>query len=140
MDILFDTNIAIDVITQREPFYEQSQLVLLLAEEKAVNGYISATSVTDIFYITSRLMKNKDLAKKRLKDLLFDSVEVAAVDGSIITQAINDSWDDFEDCVQYYVGESISTDYIVTRNPDDFTSGKIKTLTPEQLLDIIAPE
>jgi predicted nucleic acid-binding protein len=140
MDILIDTNIAIDVIMQRDPFFKQSQLILLLAEEKIINGYISATSVTDIFYITSKLMKNKDLAKERLKNLLFESVEVAAVDGTIITQAMNDDWDDFEDCVQYYVGESISADYIVTRNPDDFTDGSIKILTPEQLLDLIAPE
>jgi len=140
MDILFDTNIAIDVITQREPFYKQSQLALLLAEEKVINGYISASAVTDIYYITSRLMKDKDLAKKRLKDLLFDNVEVATVDGSIITQALDSDWDDLEDCVQYYVGESISVDYIVTRNPNDFKNEKIKVILPEELLDIVAPE
>ena len=68
------------------------------------------------------------------------TVEVATVDGSIIAQALDSEWDDFEDCVQYYVGKSISVDYIVTRNPDDFANQSITVFTPEELLDIIAPE
>ena len=139
MDVLIDTNIAIDVITQREPYYTQSQLVLLASKEKTINGYISASAITDIFYIISRMIKNNFEVKELLRKLVINNVEIATVDGSIISQALDTDWDDFEDCVQYYVGKSISVDYIVTRNPDDFLSGNIKTLTPEQLLDIVAP-
>jgi predicted nucleic acid-binding protein len=140
MNVLIDTNIAIDVLIQREPFYEQSQLILLASEKKLISGFISATTITDIFFIINKTIKNKDISKNLLKKLVFDTVEVAAVDKSIITQALKSSWDDFEDCVQYYVGESIYADYIVTRNPDDFTNENIIVLSPEELLDIIAPE
>lgn len=140
MNVLIDTNIAIDVLIQREPFYEQSQLILLASEKKLISGFISATTITDIFFIINKTIKNKDISKNLLKKLVFDTVEVAAVDKSIITQALKSSWDDFEDCVQYYVGESIYADYIVTRNPDDFTNENITVLSPEELLDIIAPE
>ena len=140
MNVLIDTNIAIDVLTQREPFFMKSQLVLLASLNKLINGFISATAATDIFYITNKIIKSKVDTKELLKKLIYHTVEVAAVDGSIITQALDSEWDDFEDCVQYYVGESISADYIVTRNPDDFADGNIKVITPDELLDIIAPE
>ena len=70
------------------------------------------------------------------------AVKIAAVDGDTISKALDAYWNDFEDCVQYFVGESISADYIVTRNPKDFVNNKITitVLTPEALLDIIAPE
>ena len=140
MNVIIDTNIAIDVISQREPYYKQSQLVLLASKEKTINGYISASAITDIFYIINRMIKNNSEVKELLRKLVINNVEIASVDGSIIKQALDSDWDDFEDCVQYYVGESISADYIVTRNPDDFTSGSIKVITPDELLDIIAPE
>ena len=140
MDVLIDTNIAIDVISQREPYYAKSQLVLLASKEKNINGYISASAITDIFYIISKMIKNNSEVKELLRKLVINNVEIATVDGSIITQALDSDWDDFEDCVQYYTGESISADYIVTRNPEDFTNDKIKVISPDELLDIIAPE
>ena len=70
---------------------------------KIVNGYISASAITDIFYITNKTIKNKVEAKDLLKKLINYTIEVTSVDGSIISQALDTDWDDFEDCVQYYV-------------------------------------
>jgi predicted nucleic acid-binding protein len=140
MNVLIDTNVAIDYLTQREPFYKPSELIFLASEDNDINGYISATAVTDIFYIAYKILKDKAVVKNSIKELVFDLVKVATVDGSIISKAITSDWNDFEDCVQYYVGESITADYIVTRNPDDFKKGDIKVLSPEELINIIAPE
>jgi len=52
MNVLIDTNVAIDVMLKRTPFFENSQLVLLASEQKHINGFISASAITDIFYIT----------------------------------------------------------------------------------------
>ena len=120
MNVLIDTNVALDVLICREPFFELSQLVLLASEQKIITGFVTASAVTDIFYITNKHLKNKDATYKLLKEHLIGTVSVAAVDGKIITNALNLEWDDFEDCVQYTVGESIAADYIVTRNPMDF--------------------
>jgi predicted nucleic acid-binding protein len=140
MNVLIDTNLAIDVLTQREPYFEDSQLILHASEMKHINGYVSASAITDIYYIINRLIKNKEKTKALIKKLVFDAVEVAMVDGSIIAQALNADWDDFEDCVQYYVGDNISVDYIVTRNPGDYANGNIAVILPEDLLDLIAPD
>jgi len=46
-------------------------------------------------------------------------------------------WDDFEDSVQFTVGESLSADYIVTRNTQDFSSSHIPAVTPEQFMQTV---
>ena len=48
--------------------------------------------------------------------------------------ALDLEWDDFEDSVQYIVGGSFSADYIITRNTEDFASGSIIAVTPEEFL------
>ncbi|MCL2267010.1 MAG: hypothetical protein FWC17_04510 [Treponema sp.] len=46
-------------------------------------------------------------------------------------------WDDFEDSVQYVVGECLNVDYIITRNKNDFLKGGIPAVTPEHFINII---
>jgi len=140
MNVLIDTNVAIDVLVHREPFFEDSQLILLASEQKYINGFISASAITDIFYIVNKFLKNKTATCNLLKEHLIGIVSIVAVDGDNISEALNMEWDDFEDCVQYVAGKSIAADYIVTRNPKDFANELIKVVTPEELLNIIAPE
>ena len=140
MNVLIDTNVVIDVLIQREPYFKHSQLVLLASEQKYINGFVSASAITDIFYIVNKSLKNKTATCELMKKDFIGTINIAAVDGDIIFEALNAEWDDFEDCVQYIVGESISADYIVTRNPKDFKNTSINIVEPEELLNIIAPE
>ena len=61
----------------------------------------------------------------------------ATVTDNHIYQALDMEWNDFEDSVQFIVGESLSADYIITRNTKDFASGSIPAVPPEQLIQII---
>jgi predicted nucleic acid-binding protein len=136
MKVLIDTNVAIDVLMRREPFFENSQMVLLLSEQKFIEGFVSASSITDIFYIISKELKNKIIARNLLKNFIC-MVDIAEVDGDTVAEAIDAEWDDFEDSIQYAAGTRIGVDYIVTRNIKDFAAGGIKAVTPEELLDKI---
>jgi len=140
MNVLIDTNVVIDVLAQRKPFFEHSQLILLASEQRHFNGFISASAITDIFYIVCKYLKSKVIARELLKKHLVDAVKIATVSGDIIYEALDAEWSDFEDCVQYFVCERIGADYIVTRNPEDFSGGTIKAVSPKELLNIIAPE
>lgn len=71
MRLMIDTNIFLDVLTEREPFYENSKAVLKLCESKKVYGFLSASSATDIFYLVHRKLHSIDLAYKALFILLF---------------------------------------------------------------------
>ena len=82
----------------------------------------------------------KDLGKKPAKEALKGLLSVfkpAAVTDSHIYHAFDLEWDDFEDSIQYIVGESFSADYIITRNTQDFLSGSIPAVTPEEFLQTI---
>jgi len=139
MNVLIDTNVALDVIICREPFLESSQLIMLASERNIINGFITASSITDIFYITNKHLRDRKATYKALKEHLIGTIRIAAVDEKAITDALDFEWADFEDCVQYVVGESIVADYIVTRNPKDYEKDQISVVTPEELLNIIAP-
>jgi hypothetical protein len=71
-----------------------------------------------------------------LKNLL-TTVNIAAVSSNEIHRAIYLDWKDFEDAVQFAVGESIIVNYIVTRNKADFNNSSIPVVTPDELLNII---
>lgn len=133
--VLVDTNVALDILLNRSAFYADSAAVFALAEQVIITGYVSASSVTDIFYIA-----RKDVGAKNTREAIKHLLHVfqpAAVTGEDICKALDLEWDDFEDSIQFTVGESFSVDYIVTRNIQDFASGNIKAVTPAQFLQII---
>ena len=135
MNILIDTNVALDVLLNRVDFYNGSAGVFTMAEKKFVSGYISASAITDIFYIAQRKLGKKP-TKEAIKRVL-KVVHPATVTGNDIYKALYLDWDDFEDSVQYIVGEGLAVDYIVTRNTQDFSSGSIPAVSPEQFLETI---
>ena len=140
MNVLIDTNVILDFILRREPHYENSAKINILSEKNYISGYISASAVTDIFYVAKKELKNKDTAVELIKNLL-KTVRVASVTESGIHEALDLNWDDFEDSVQYVAGQGISADYIITRNPKDFAGSQIKVISPEEFLNqIISPE
>ena len=135
MKILLDANIALDVLLERQPFYVSGARVLGLSKG-GIELFISASTVTDIYYITRRELKNKDVALTLLKNLL-TSVDVAAVTNSEIYRAIDLNWSDLEDAVQYAAGETLAVDYLVTRNVSDFTAAAYPVVTPDELINIL---
>jgi predicted nucleic acid-binding protein len=137
MKILIDTNILLDVLLNRQPYCRDAAKIIVLSENKIVESYVSASAVTDIYYIMQKKYKNKQTTIALIKKIL-RVISVAAVTGNNIYQALDLGWNDFEDSVQYIVGESIYADYIVTRNTDDFNNSAIKIATPEQFLNIFS--
>jgi len=136
MNLLIDTNIILDFILQREPYYENASKINILSEKGYIFGYISASAVTDIFYIAKKELKSKDTVIELLKNLL-KTIRIASVTENSIHEALDLNWDDFEDSVQYVAGQNISADYIITRNPKDFASSQIEVISPEEFLNRI---
>jgi predicted nucleic acid-binding protein len=136
MTVLIDTNIALDVLLERRPFYQEALRIMVLSEKKLIQSYLSATAITDVYYFTNKQLQDKATALALLKNLL-QTVSPAAVSNENIYQALDLDWSDFEDSVQYVTGRSIAADYIITRNPRDFSRSTIAIVTPTQFLDSI---
>ena len=136
MTVLIDTNVVLDVLLNNAGLIAGSKAIFDLADEKRFIGYVTASAVTDIFYISQKKLGKKG-AKEAIKYLL-NIYFPATVTGTDIYNALDLTWDDFEDSVQFTVGEGLSADYIVSRNTQDFSSSSIPAVTPEQFLQIIA--
>ncbi|MCL2092880.1 MAG: PIN domain-containing protein [Treponema sp.] len=135
MKILVDTNIVLDVLLKNTAFLTHSKIIFDYVERKQISGFISASSITDIYFI-ARKRHGKEATKEALKKIL-SVFKPATVTDSHIYQALDLDWSDFEDSVQYVVGESLSVNYIITRNTKDFASSSIPVVTPEQFLEAI---
>ena len=133
MTVFLDSNIILDIFLKNKDFYDESRNVLKLADTHPIDFFISAASITDIYYILNRELKDKDKTKKHLVDLL-EIVSIAGIDESCIKNALNSSWKDFEDAVQHESSIQIGADYLVTRNITDYKSSFVEVITPANFL------
>lgn len=132
MKILLDTNIIVDDALQRQPFFEASEQVLVLVEQRLVEGYVSASTFSDLYYIIRR-GRGRDWTLNYLRQLV-TFCQVATVDAATINMALSTNFRDFEDAIQYTTAVVNELDAIVTRNPEDFPVTTPRILTPEQLI------
>ncbi|HAG85316.1 MAG TPA: PIN domain nuclease [Cyanobacteria bacterium UBA12227] len=132
MKILLDTNIIVDVALERQPFYSQSIQVLSFVYQRQVEGYISASTCSDLYYII-RKIKGRDETIDFLRRIL-TFCQVATVDQSVIAMALTANFRDFEDAIQYSTAIVNQLDLIVTRDPQDFPVATPRILTPDQLI------
>lgn len=139
MKLLIDTNVVLDVLLRREPFFRTAAEVLNLTQRDEVREYVSASAITDIYYIANKQMKDRDAVRDLLKRLLM-VVSVVAVSEREIQNALNLAWGDFEDSVQYSVALLNEMDGIVTRNPSDYQEANMRIWLPEQALELFANE
>lgn len=133
MRLMIDTNIFLDVLLQREPFFESSKAVLKLCEDKSVQGFLSASSATDIFYIVRKGLQSTDAAYKALGSVL-DIVKVLTVTNDDVLNAFMQKATDFEDCLLATCAKSNKCTAIVTRNKKDFLDFGITLMSPEELM------
>lgn len=133
MNILLDTNVIIDALLGRKPFEADADAILRLTREDNIRMFISASSVTDVYYIVRRQVADASVAWQKLHDLL-RILSVAPIGGKEIYAALNDKWNDFEDAVQSECALSIDAVCIVTRNVQDFAASVVPAITPKEFL------
>ncbi len=135
MNILFDINVILDAIIDREPFGKDAALLFNAVEENVINGFIYADSITTVFYLIQKA-KDKRTAFHKVK-LLLEIFEVASLNRAIMEESLVMNFTDFEDSVVYQAGVSINANGIVTCNPKNFKKSKIALYSPTELLAAI---
>ena len=137
LNLLIDTNVVLDFFLEREPFVDMSGRALALSRQyPEVQNFVSASTVTDIYYITYKNLKNHQAVRGHFKEL-FEFVSVVKVTAEDIHAAFDLNWKDFEDSVQYAVAKSNNFDGIVTRNMEGFTDDAVKIFTPEEVCQYV---
>ncbi len=141
MKLLIDTNIFIDFLTYRSPFYELARKLFLVGSLGEFDLSMGAQQATDIFYIltTGPYRMTIDKAREALR-YLRQYVQVCSLDALDIDAALDSAWDDFEDACFYQCALKIKADAIVTRNREDFARSSIKVFDCAELFDYLENE
>jgi len=131
--LFLDTNIIIDLLSERQPFYTEAARIFSLADKIEIEVSVSALSFATTNYILLQ-SKKSDEAKQILRKLKL-IVQVLSLDEKIVELALNDSdFKDFEDGLQYYTALEHRLDAIITRNLKDFKKSRIPVMSADQYL------
>mgnify|MGYP006274087949 CR=1 FL=1 len=136
--VLLDTNIILDFLLEREPFFTEANVLFQSILSREVQGYVTATTLTDIFYIAKK-SKGAEIAKQYVSNILV-IMKICPVNRRILQTAISSNLKDFEDAVQLVCATRLNLDAIITRDRQGFAGASLPILSPGELLQIMAEE
>ena len=135
MKVLFDTNIIIDFLLDRDPFAEDAAILFALVEYSKIEGAICATTVTTVHYLIKKALG--DAAAKQHISSLLSLFDVAAVNRLVLEDALTSGFSDYEDAVIHSAALHCGAKFIVTRNPKDFRKSTLPVYDPSEFLKIL---
>lgn len=129
-EIFVDTDVILDLLTARKPFYDAAAILFSLADKSQISLYVSALTFANLNYILSRQYSPADARQKLLhfKNL----VSVLPVTDKIVSLALTSDFKDFEDGMQYFTAIENDIHIILTRNLPDYKTSAVSVLTPDQ--------
>jgi predicted nucleic acid-binding protein len=130
--VFVDTDVVLDLLLEREPFYQHSAALFTLAHRRVVSVHLSAVTISTLYYFL-RKYKGSAQARARITGLR-SIVTVLPTDVMVVDQAIASRFADFEDAVQYYTALGSDMDVLVTRNTSDFKQAELPVITPDAFL------
>lgn len=137
MRVLLDTNVVLDLLLERDPWRVQAVGVAEAASDGRLAAHVSASSITDNFYISRRLVGTEPA--RRVVRACLDTLEIVGVTRELLDAAERRTGADFEDNLQIECALAAGLDAIVTRDPGGFAASPIRALTPSELLTMLEP-
>lgn len=130
--LFLDTNIIIDLLGERAPFYESAAKIATLADQGKIHIIISALTYSTVHYILSKY-ENNEVVKEKMRKLKVIA-DTSDLTDKIIDQGLSSKFEDFEDALQYYCAVKTECNLLITRNGKDFKESEIPVLTPDEYL------
>lgn len=130
--VFVDTDIILDLLGAREPFYKSAAILFSKADNNKVKIYVSSLSFANLNYILSKQYSANQARKILLKFKAL--VNVLSVSDKIIDLALSSDFKDFEDGTQYFTAIENNIDIFLTRNLKNFKNAKVSVMTAEQYL------
>ena len=133
--VFVDSDIILDLLAKREPFYQYAAELFSLVEKGKITAHVSPIIITNLHYVLCKL-KTKVQAIKSLQKLKL-LVKILPIDEKIVELALASDFKDFEDAIQYYTAKENGIDYLLTRNKKDYKKAVITVMTAEEYLEIL---
>ena len=130
--VFIDSDIILDLLAERDLFYDNAAKIFTLAYEKKIVLYTTATVLANVFYILRKIKGNEE-AKRKLKNLRL-LVHILPINENITDMALDSKFTDFEDALQYFTARENNVLAILTRNTKDYKVKDITVQTSEEYL------
>jgi predicted nucleic acid-binding protein len=130
MRVVFDTNVLLDVLADRQPFAEVSASALDLARLGRVDGFVAAHAIATLAYLLTRDV-GRGPARQILASLLVH-LEIAPLTDAVIRRSLMSTLDDPEDAMVCAAAQGVDAGMIVTRNLRDFRGGPVSAVSPAE--------
>lgn len=130
--VFIDSDIILDLLCKREPFYEFAAEVFTLSDIKKIELVTTSVVFANVYYILRKILGIEN-AKEYLRKLRL-MVSVAPVGDKIVDLALNSKFSDFEDGLQYFTARESEVKVLLTRNIKDYKEKEIIIQTPEEFL------
>lgn len=136
MNVLIDTCIIIDALQSREPFSKDAEAVFLSVANHRCEGFLTANSVTDIYYLMHKALHHAAETKKVL-GVLFSLFQILDTCGIDCQKALASELSDYEDAVMIEAASRAGMDCIVTRNLKDYAGAPMPVYSPSQFVGLL---
>ena len=130
--VFVDSDIILDLLAERESFYDDAAKIFTLAYKKKIELFTTAVVVANVFYIL-RKIKGNEGAKRQLRDLRL-LVSILPINENNVDMALSSKFSDFEDGLQYFVVKENNIMTIITRNIEDYKVKDIVIQTSKEYL------
>ena len=134
--VFIDSDIILDLLLEREGFYEYAALIFENSEKGNIYVFTSSISIANISYIIRKEIKNRKKVKEYIKNLI-EFIHILPVEESTIQEALETDFLDFEDSIQYITAVQNQMDYILTRNKKDYKTSSIKVYDSKEFYEKI---
>ena len=132
-NVLLDTDVILDFFFDRKPHSDYAAKILTLCENKKIKGYVTPVIICNVYYLLRKTAKHKIVIDKL--SMLMQIIDVVKMDKSIVLDALNSGFNDFEDALQNFSAvKNNKVTIILTRNTKDYKKSDLAVLTPQTYL------
>ena len=135
MKVLFDTNVVLDLLLDRQPWSTMAAKLFSRIEGGSLEGYVCATTITTVHYLAAKTV-GANQARQEIRKLLALFV-VAPVDQRVLERAVALEFSDFEDAVLHEAARRTGVEVIVTRDLVGFKKATSRVLAPEECVRVL---
>ena len=130
--LFLDANVVLDLLGERDPFYEAVARIATLADKGEINLVVSALTYLIVFDLLSQF-EDREVVKEKIRKFKVIA-ETSDLTDKIIDKGLSSGFSDFEDALQYHCALMMNCNIVITRNGKDFKGSEIPVLSPDEFL------
>ena len=143
MKALLDTNIIVDVLQRREPWFQDGAVIFRAIANKQIEGCLTAKQITDLHFFSRKQFKGEENVDVKARQIIgkllaiFSLIDTLGID---CQNALGNENGDYEDAVLIESAVRSGADCIVTRNPEHFKTSTVQVYAPDQFVSVISQQ